>query len=114
MELKRTNSLRLTISAITSRQCLEIDYPPGRRVVAPHILGRTRDDKMVLSAYQLSGASESDETEGWKTFYLDLIRMWRCVTKNFYRSQITIRAIRKLLASSRGFNQLGIGLVHRR
>lgn len=78
-----TNVFILITAAITSRQYLEIDYPPGRRVVAPHILGRTSSGELVLSAYQASGASDSDETTGWKTFHLDRIVQVKVLDKRF-------------------------------
>lgn len=76
-------NLILIQSAVTANRYLEIDYPPGRRVVAPHILGRTSSGELVLSAYQASGASDSDETTGWKTFHLDRILQVKVLDKRF-------------------------------
>ncbi len=76
-------NLRLIQSAVTAGRYLEIDYPPGRRVVAPHILGRTSSGELVLSVYQVNGASDAGETVGWKTFHLDRILGVRVLDKRF-------------------------------
>lgn len=76
-------NLRLIQSAVAAGRYLEIDYPPGRRVVAPHILGRTSSGELVLSVYQVSGASDAGETTGWKTFHLDRILDVKVLDKQF-------------------------------
>jgi hypothetical protein len=58
-------------SAIARRQCLKFDYPPGMRLIEPHVLGRSSRGDYLLRAYQVSGASASGEHEHWKLFRLD-------------------------------------------
>lgn len=82
-DLKKIISFNLVQSAVTTSQYIEIDYPPGRRVVAPHILGRTSSGEIMLSVYQVSGASDSDETTGWKSFHLDRISHVAILDKKF-------------------------------
>lgn len=58
-------------NAIETREVLEIDYFPGIRVIEPHSLGHSADGKVLLRAYQTSGASESGEHANWKLFRMD-------------------------------------------
>ncbi len=58
--------------AIRSLNLLQFYYTgdkvPGTRVVEPHQLGKTKAGNMALSAYYLSGASESNTGPGWKLY----------------------------------------------
>lgn len=58
-------------AAIVRRHRLEIDYPPGKRIVEPHVLGRSREGNLLLRAFQTSGASASGEHHNWKLFRVD-------------------------------------------
>jgi predicted DNA-binding transcriptional regulator YafY len=57
--------------AIEGRQVLEINYPPGKRIIEPHALGYSADGNVLLRAYQTSGASASGEHANWKLFRID-------------------------------------------
>ncbi len=65
-------SMRAVIeNAIRDNHRLVINYDPGRRVIEPHVLGRSNHGHLLLRAYQVSGASSSGEHENWKLFRLD-------------------------------------------
>jgi predicted DNA-binding transcriptional regulator YafY len=61
----------LIAKAIRAKHRLEINYPPGKRVVEPHVLGRSKDGHVLLRAFQTGGASSSGEPVNWKLFRLD-------------------------------------------
>jgi hypothetical protein len=44
------------------------DSVPGTRIVEPHQLGYTTAGNLALSAYYLSGASESNVGPSWKLY----------------------------------------------
>ncbi|MGF1620922.1 MAG: hypothetical protein ACFCUR_09935 [Rhodomicrobiaceae bacterium] len=58
-------------NGIAARNCLEIHYGPGWRLVEPHVLGRASNGDVVLRAFQVSGASASGAAAGWKLLRLD-------------------------------------------
>jgi len=43
---------------------------PGFRTVEPHMIAYNRKDNLALSAWYLSGASESQEGPGWREYLL--------------------------------------------
>lgn len=57
--------------AIRNRHRLNISYEPGGRVIEPHVLGYSSKGKLLLRAFQVSGASASGEPHQWKLFRLD-------------------------------------------
>lgn len=57
--------------AITNRRRLKVNYAPGERLVEPHVLGRSQEGKILLRAFQVSGASASGEPHNWKLFRID-------------------------------------------
>lgn len=59
--------------AIRDRERLDFSYPPGNRLIEPHVLGRSGDGNLLLRAYQFAGASASGEHENWKLFRLDRV-----------------------------------------
>jgi predicted DNA-binding transcriptional regulator YafY len=59
--------------AIRERRLLLIEYGETQRVVQPHVFGVDRTRDRLLSAYQVSGASASGATQGWKSFRMDRI-----------------------------------------
>ena len=63
-----TNSV---IDAINERHILQINYPPGIRVVEPHAIGYGSDGQILVRAFQTSGASASGEPVNWKLLRLD-------------------------------------------
>jgi predicted DNA-binding transcriptional regulator YafY len=62
------------IGAIEGRRLVSLWYDPGVRVVEPHALGFGSDGQMLLRAFQVAGASASDQPVRWKLFRLDRIQ----------------------------------------
>jgi len=60
-------------NAIEERKILEIDYPPGKRIIEPHALGYSSDGKLLLRAFQTDGASATGKRKDWKLFSLDRV-----------------------------------------
>jgi predicted DNA-binding transcriptional regulator YafY len=63
--------------AIQSRQLLRFHYTgndaTGHRVVEPHMLAYNQAGNLALSAWFVSGASQSQEGPGWREYLLDEI-----------------------------------------
>lgn len=59
------------IQAICNKRRLTLHYPPGQRLVEPHVLGVSREGNILLRAYQVEGASASGEHKSWKLFRID-------------------------------------------
>lgn len=59
--------------AIRERRLLVVDYGNARRVVQPHVYGDDHAGDRLLSAYQVSGASASGASLGWKSFRMDRV-----------------------------------------
>lgn len=53
---------------MTTGKVLQLKYHGFTRVVEAHALGMSSKGHMVLRAYQLSGDTLSDSSEGWKLF----------------------------------------------
>jgi predicted DNA-binding transcriptional regulator YafY len=49
------------------------DDAPGTRLVEPHMVAYTTADNLVLSAWFLGGATESQEGQGWREYRLDTV-----------------------------------------
>ena len=62
------------ITAIESRRLVSLWYDPGVRVVEPHALGYGSDGQLLLRAFQIEGASASNQPFNWKLFRLDRMR----------------------------------------
>lgn len=60
-------------TSINGLQRLRIYYEPGWRIVEPHAYGRGSSGQFLLRAYQVEGASASNEHEHWKLFRVDRI-----------------------------------------
>ena len=58
-------------NAIRGKHLLKINYGPGERIVEPHVLGNSGEGKLLLRAFQVSGASASGEPHNWKLFRID-------------------------------------------
>lgn len=58
-------------AAIRDKQRLRIWYEPGSRLIEPHAHGESSQGNPLLRAYQVSGASASNEPTDWKLFRLD-------------------------------------------
>jgi len=61
-------------SAIASRNLVQFYYAgddaPGTRTVEPHMVAYTTADNLILSAWFLGGASESQEGQWWREYLL--------------------------------------------
>jgi hypothetical protein len=62
------------IAAIEGRRLVSLWYAPGLRVVEPHALGYGSDGQLLLRAFQIEGASASNQHFNWKLFRLDRMR----------------------------------------
>jgi predicted DNA-binding transcriptional regulator YafY len=64
-------------SAIASKNLVQFYYSgdaaPGTRTVEPHMVAYNRAEHLALSAWFLSGASESQEGQGWREYLLSQI-----------------------------------------
>jgi hypothetical protein len=67
--------MRELCAAIASRNIVQFYYTgdemPGMRTVEPHMVAYTLADNLVLSAWFLGGASESQEGQGWREYRID-------------------------------------------
>jgi len=59
--------------AIRQKLQLRIFYDPGERLIEPHTLGYSANHNLLLRAFQVSGASNSNEHSDWKLFRVDRI-----------------------------------------
>jgi predicted DNA-binding transcriptional regulator YafY len=59
------------IAAIEGRRLVSLWYDPGARVVEPHALGYGSGGQLLLRAFQIEGASASNQHFNWKLFRLD-------------------------------------------
>jgi predicted DNA-binding transcriptional regulator YafY len=75
--------LSVLIAAIEGRRLVSLWYDPGVRVVEPHALGYGSDGQLLLRAFQVAGASASDQPFHWKLFRLDRMRDARLNGKSF-------------------------------
>ena len=61
----------LICQAIKEMRKVRISYKGGTRVIEPHAFGYDTQRKRKLRAYQVSGYSESRNTQGWKLLDVD-------------------------------------------
>lgn len=54
------------IEAIKTQHRLRVEYHGYYRIVEPHAYGINQKDHEVVSCFQISGGSESNEQQGWK------------------------------------------------
>ena len=71
------------IAAIKGRRVVSFWYDPGVRVVEPHALGYGSDGQLLLRAFQVEGASASNQCFNWKLFRLDRMRSARLKGDSF-------------------------------
>ncbi|WP_146604530.1 hypothetical protein [Rhodoplanes roseus] len=53
-------------SAVTVKQCLEVDYKGHSRVIEVHAVGYSQANNLVALVWQVHGGSSGSETAGWK------------------------------------------------
>lgn len=73
--------------AIRKRWVIRLRYPPGERLVEPHAFGISAENNLLLRAYQIEGASESDEPVNWKLFRVDRIEQLEITKISFDASR---------------------------
>ena len=56
--------------ALREHRVLEFQYHGHARRTEPHALGRVRDGRPALLAWQAAGSSRSEPPPGWRTFLL--------------------------------------------
>lgn len=61
-------------AAITERRLARLWYEPGTRLIECHALGYGSAGQILLRAFQVEGASSSNEHVNWKLFRLDRMR----------------------------------------
>ncbi|WP_454641736.1 hypothetical protein [Bradyrhizobium liaoningense] len=61
-------------TAINERRLVKLWYDPGIRTIESHALGYGSQGQILLRAFQIEGASRSDEHVNWKLFRLDRMR----------------------------------------
>jgi len=71
------------IAAIEGRRLVSFWYDPGMRVVEPHALGHGSGGQLLLRAFQIEGASASNQPLNWKLFRLDRMRDARFNGRSF-------------------------------
>ncbi|ACV24816.1 WYL domain-containing protein [Methanocaldococcus fervens] len=70
--------------AIKEMRRLKINYKgEDWRIIEPHCFGCDRKGNKKLRAYQVSGYSESGNSEGWKLFNVDEIRKIEPLNERF-------------------------------
>jgi predicted DNA-binding transcriptional regulator YafY len=74
VRLQYTEAGSVLIAAIEGRRLVSIWYDPGVRVVEPYALGYGSDRQLLLRAFQVAGATSSDEAFHWRLFRVDRIR----------------------------------------
>jgi hypothetical protein len=57
--------------ALNAKLCVELTYSGRERVIEVHAVGYTRENKLILRAYQVRGGSSGGDAAGWKLFRLD-------------------------------------------
>lgn len=73
--------------AIASRHLLKVQYGGESRIVQPHIYGEDHHGHELLSAYQVSGGSQSGESVGWKLFDLAKVEGLEILSGRFSKPQ---------------------------
>lgn len=58
-------------TAIQEKRRVRLFYDPGERLVEPHAYGYSSKGDLLLRAFQVEGASASNEPHDWKLFRLD-------------------------------------------
>lgn len=63
--------------AITNKLPIAVFYKGDTRDICPHLLGETKDGRLVVHGFQFGGGSSkgpvTPETGSWKYFYVDEI-----------------------------------------
>jgi predicted DNA-binding transcriptional regulator YafY len=78
---------RIVREAIRNRQMINFYYSgdgqPGFRTVEPHMVAYNKAGKLALSAWFLSGASESQTGQWWREYIVDDISSLTATSQQF-------------------------------
>lgn len=77
------NREALIRTALREHRIVEFHYHGHARRVEPHALGRMKDDRPALLAWQAAGSSRSAPPPGWRTFVLAEIEDLRTAPGKF-------------------------------
>lgn len=70
-------------AALREHRMVEFHYHGHERRAEPHALGRVKDDRPAMLAWQAAGSSRSAPPPGWRTFVLAEIEDLRAVPGKF-------------------------------
>jgi hypothetical protein len=77
--------------AIQGRNLIQFYYAgdkvPGMRVVEPHMVAYNEAENLSLSAWYLSGASESQRGPGWREYLLESISQLTVLQRTFAQAR---------------------------
>ena len=76
-------SEKLIRGALREHRRIEFHYHGHWRRAEPHALGRVKDDRPALLAWQAAGSSRSEPPPGWRTFLLAEIENLTITTEKF-------------------------------
>lgn len=87
-----TNIVNLLCQAIKRRKCVQLHYRGHNRTIEVHAVGvNTETGNTLLRSFQVSGGSNSGQTEGWKL--MDVSKITTCsisdLESNAPRAQYT-------------------------
>lgn len=72
--------------AINNMKRVKIKYrQKGKKIIEPHAFGYDINNQQKLSAFQVSGYSQSGENTGWKLFIVDHISEFEILDESFYQ-----------------------------
>ena len=70
-------------TALREHRMVEFHYHGHERRAEPHALGRVKDDRLAMLAWQAAGSSRSAPPPGWRTFMLAEIEDLRTAPGKF-------------------------------
>ena len=83
----KTMSVAILCGAIKNRNIVQFNYigddAPGMRTVEPHMIAYTQANNLVLSAWLLIGASESQQTQRWREYLLSEMQNITVLSEQF-------------------------------
>jgi predicted DNA-binding transcriptional regulator YafY len=76
-------SQEIICDAIQQKRLVQFWYDGGNRTVEPHMIATNEAGHRALSAWFVSGHSNSGERPGWREFLLSEIRNAAALNENF-------------------------------
>jgi len=99
---------KIIIDAINTKHTLRVEYHSYFRIVEPHTYGLNKAGHEVVSCWQTSGGSESNEKQGWKILLVREIRAISMTDTLFQNARIGYK--RDTETFSRIYAQLEAGI----